>query len=245
MPRRAIPSDVERELKVPCADRMAVRRALSALGGRCKGEGLEHNVVFDTADGALRSKDVLLRLRCWKGNVLTYKGPRKGSRGKSKSRDEIEVELPVAQKSMDVLSRLGVPFEARVLSAHRSPEAAWEFAVAAERDFAVVIAIAGGAAALPGFISSATDLPVIAVPVATDVAGGLDSLLSGVQMPGGVPVLSTGTNSGGPVNAAVAAARIIALSDKGIASKLKEYRKELARGVAEKDEKVRRQATQR
>ncbi|MHC4711750.1 MAG: 5-(carboxyamino)imidazole ribonucleotide mutase [Planctomycetota bacterium] len=152
-------------------------------------------------------------------------------------------DLPVAQKAIDILKRFEIPLEARVLSAHRSPEAAWEFSVgAAQEGFAVIIAVAGGAAALPGFIASATDLPVIAVPVPTGMAGGLDSLLSGVQMPGGVPVLSTGTNSGGPVNAAVAAARILALSDEELAGKLADYRKGLARGVGEKDEKVRRQS---
>ncbi len=152
-------------------------------------------------------------------------------------------DLPVAQKAIEILKRFDIPLEVRVLSAHRSPEAAWEFSVnAAGEGTAVIIAVAGGAAALPGLIASATDLPVIAVPVATGMMGGLDSLLSGVQMPGGVPVLSTGTNSGGPVNAAVAAARILALSDEKLAAKLADYRKDLARGVAEKDGKVRKQS---
>jgi len=149
-------------------------------------------------------------------------------------------DLPVAEKVFETLSRLGLSWDARVLSAHRSPEAAWEFSVgAAKAGFKVVIAIAGGAAALPGLIASAADLPVIAVPVATGVAGGLDSLLSAVQMPGGVPVLSTGTNSGGPVNAAVAAARILALSDEALAARLADYRASMAAAVAEKDRRVR------
>lgn len=149
-------------------------------------------------------------------------------------------DLPVAEKCFETLGALGLSWEARVLSAHRSPETAWEFATsAAERGFAVIIAIAGGAAALPGFMASGTDLPVIAVPVATKLAGGLDSLLSGVQMPGGVPVLSVGTNSGGPVNAAVAAARILALSDGKLAARLARYRGEMAEKVAGKDKRVR------
>ena len=149
-------------------------------------------------------------------------------------------DLPVAQKCFETLESLGLSWEARVLSAHRSPEAAWEFATgAAGKGFEVIIAVAGGAAALPGFVSSGTDLPVIAVPVATKLAGGLDSLLSGVQMPGGVPVLSVGTNSGGPVNAAVAAARILALSDAKLAARLADYRAAMASKIAETDARVR------
>lgn len=149
-------------------------------------------------------------------------------------------DLPVAERVVETLKEFGVPYEARVMSAHRSPELAWEFSVsAAKNGFSVIIAIAGGAAALPGMIASATMLPVIAVPVATRLAGGLDSLLSSVQMPGGVPVLSTGTNSGGAVNAALAAARILALCDDKLAEKLAEYRGKLARSVEKKDANVR------
>lgn len=148
-------------------------------------------------------------------------------------------DLPVAEKCFETLRALGLSWEARVLSAHRSPDAAWAFTTsAAQKGFAVIIAIAGGAAALPGYIASGTDLPVIAVPVATKLAGGLDSLLSCVQMPGGVPVLSVGTNSGGPVNAAVAAARILALSDEKLAARLAKYRGTMAEKVAGKDRRV-------
>jgi 5-(carboxyamino)imidazole ribonucleotide mutase len=149
-------------------------------------------------------------------------------------------DLPLAEKATDVLKAFGIAYEARVLSAHRSPEAVWEFAVSAEGSgFAVIISIAGGAAALSGVIASATRLPVIAVPAPTGMAGGLDSLLSSVQMPSGVPVLSTGTNSGGPANAAYAAARILALSDAGLAEALKRHRAEMAGKVADKDAAVR------
>lgn len=148
-------------------------------------------------------------------------------------------DLPVAERVIETLEFFEIEYDVSVMSAHRSPEKAWNFATAAaEEGFSVIIGIAGGAAALPGMIASATHLPVIAVPVPTDVAGGLDSLLSGVQMPGGVPVLSTGTSSGGAVNAAVAAARILALSDEGLAGRLGEYREALARKVEAKDEKV-------
>ncbi|MCD6404516.1 MAG: 5-(carboxyamino)imidazole ribonucleotide mutase [Planctomycetes bacterium] len=148
-------------------------------------------------------------------------------------------DLPVARKVVETLERFGVGWEISVMSAHRSPRKTLAFAAgAAASGLGVIIAIAGGAAALAGVISSETDLPVIAVPVATNLAGGLDSLLSVVQMPSGVPVLSTGTNSGGAVNAAVAAVRILALGDEGLAGKLAEYRAELAMGVDKKDASV-------
>ncbi len=145
-------------------------------------------------------------------------------------------DLPVAEKVVETLERFGVGWEISVMSAHRSPRKTLDFAkAAAGNGLRVIIAIAGGAAALAGVISSETDLPVIAVPMATKLAGGLDSLLSVVQMPGGVPVLSTGTNSGGAVNAAVAAVRILALGDAKLAGKLAGYRAEMALGIDEKD----------
>ena len=148
-------------------------------------------------------------------------------------------DLPIAEKCVGVLKDFRIPHTVSVMSAHRSPEKVWEFAVSArENGVAVIIAIAGGAAHLAGVISSATTLPVIGVPVATSVAGGLDSLLSTVQMPGGVPVLAVGAGPGGAVNAAVAAARILSLSDDALAARLAEYRKTLASSVDKKDANV-------
>jgi len=149
-------------------------------------------------------------------------------------------DLEAAQTAVKVLKGFGVQYEVSVMSAHRSPEKVWSFATGArENGFAVIIAIAGGAAHLAGIIASATTLPVIGVPLATNVAGGLDSLLSTVQMPGGVPVVCVGTGSGGAANAAFAAARILSLGDAAIAAKLDEHRAALAAGVEEKDRKVR------
>jgi len=149
-------------------------------------------------------------------------------------------DFETARKSMEVLERFEIAYEVHVMSAHRSPEKVWEFATTAKANgFAVIIALAGGAAHLAGVIASATNLPVIGVPVATRVAGGLDSLLSTVQMPGGVPVLTVGTGAGGATNAGVAAARILALSDDQLAAKLDEYRVSLAQSVEEKDWKIR------
>jgi 5-(carboxyamino)imidazole ribonucleotide mutase len=151
-----------------------------------------------------------------------------------------------AMKAADILAHFGIPYTVSVMSAHRSPEKVWEFATSARAGgVAVIIAIAGGAAHLAGVISSATTLPVIGVPVATDVAGGLDSLLSTAQMPAGVPVLTVGTNSGGATNAAVSAARILALSDPTLAATLEDYRKSLADSVEEKDAKIKAQFKRR
>ena len=148
-------------------------------------------------------------------------------------------DMDTAKKAAEVLDEFGVAYAVHVMSAHRSPEKVWEFATSAKANgFSVIIAIAGGAAHLAGVVSSATTLPVIGVPVATGVAGGLDSLLSTVQMPGGVPVLAVGTGSGGAANAAVAAARILALCDAKLAKKLDAYRAGLAASVEEKDRKA-------
>ena len=149
-------------------------------------------------------------------------------------------DLETAEKAIEVVERFGIEHEVRVMSAHRSPEKVWEFATSArEKGFGVIIAIAGGAAHLAGVVASATMLPVIGVPTATSIAGGLDSLLSVVQMPAGVPVLTVGVGPSGASNAGVAAARILALSDSELAGKLDAYRKSLADAVDEKDKKVR------
>jgi len=148
-------------------------------------------------------------------------------------------DLETAMKAVDILAGFGIEHSVSVMSAHRSPEKVWEFATKAKADgVAVIIALAGGAAHLAGVISSATTLPVIGVPIPTNVAGGLDSLLSTAQMPAGVPVLSVGIGSSGAANAAVAAARILALSDQKLAATLDEYRSSLAAAVEEKDARV-------
>ena len=134
------------------------------------------------------------------------------------------------------LDEFGVPYEARVMSAHRTPEIVHEYAVtAASRGLKVLIAAAGGAAHLAGVVASHTVLPVIGIPVPTELMGGLDSLLSTVQMPGDVPVATVGVGMGGPRNAGLLAVQILALSDKTIADKLAGYKARLAEKVAAKD----------
>ncbi len=131
-----------------------------------------------------------------------------------------------------MLEELGIPYEKRVVSAHRTPDLMYDYAkTAKERGIGVIIAGAGGAAHLPGMVAAMTTLPVIGVPVKTKTLNGLDSLLSIVQMPGGVPVATVAIN--GAKNAALIAASILALSDKEIEAKLEAFRQNQTRQVLE------------
>ncbi|MBZ5561748.1 MAG: 5-(carboxyamino)imidazole ribonucleotide mutase [Acidobacteriia bacterium] len=153
-----------------------------------------------------------------------------------------DTDLPVMSEAASTLKKFGVPFEVRIISAHRSPARASEYArTATERGLKVIIVGAGGAAHLGGVLAAETILPVIGVPMATTTLSGLDSLLSIVQMPGGVPVACTAIGKAGAVNAAVLAVQILATSDRPLANKLVDYKAELARKVGEKDENVRRE----
>jgi len=148
-------------------------------------------------------------------------------------------DLPTMKSTVKVLAKFEVPFELRVLSAHRSPEAAHNFAREAEqRGIRILIAGAGGAAHLAGVLAANTTLPVIGVPMATDRAGGLDSLLSTIQMPRGVPVATMGIGSSGAQNAALLAVQILALCDDRLAKDIRDFRKQLAESVEEADRKV-------
>ena len=134
-------------------------------------------------------------------------------------------DYEVMSGAVDMLSELGIEFEKRVVSAHRTPDLMYEYArTARERGISVIIAGAGGAAHLPGMVAAMTTLPVIGVPVKSRALNGLDSLLSIVQMPGGVPVATVAIN--GAKNAALIAASILALQDSGIASRLEKFRKD-------------------
>ena len=145
-------------------------------------------------------------------------------------------DLPVAQKAADVLKTFGVPFEVRVMSAHRTPDAAAAFADKAEENgFGVIIALAGMAAHLAGAFAARTVIPVIGVPVKSSFEG-MDALLSTVQMPSGIPVASVAVD--GAKNAAYLAAEILALSDRDLHDRLVSYRIEASEEVAAKDAKV-------
>ncbi len=143
-------------------------------------------------------------------------------------------DWPVMSAAKDVLDEFGVASDVQVLSAHRTPEAMIEWGKAArEQGFSVVIAGAGGAAHLPGMLASVTSLPVIGVPVSLDALDGMDSLLSIVQMPGGIPVATVGI--GNAKNGALLAVRMLAITDSTLAGKLDSYAADLAEMVATKN----------
>ena len=141
-------------------------------------------------------------------------------------------DLETMQHAVDVLEELGVPHEVRVISAHRTPDRMFEFASGAkDRGIKVIIAGAGGAAHLPGMTAAKTVLPVIGVPVKASHLDGLDSLLSIVQMPRGVPVATVAIGRSGAVNAGLLAAEIVGLTDPAIQQKLEDRRASLAEEV--------------
>lgn len=132
-------------------------------------------------------------------------------------------DYEVMKDACDVLDQFGIEYEKRVVSAHRTPDLMYEYAhTAMERGIKVIIAGAGGAAHLPGMVAAMTSLPVIGVPVKSRALNGLDSLLSIVQMPGGVPVLTVAIN--GAKNAALSAIAILATNDEALSKKYEEFR---------------------
>ena len=151
-------------------------------------------------------------------------GPRVGIVGGSRS------DFPILEKAQALLDELGVACELRVVSAHRTPDYLFRYAeTAAGRGIRVIVAGAGGAAGLPGMLAAKTQLPVIGVPIPTQHLGGLDSLLSMVQMPRGIPVATVAI--GNAENAALLATAILALSDEALAARLAKYRAAQTAGV--------------
>lgn len=140
-----------------------------------------------------------------------------------------------------VLTEFEIPWEVHVMSAHRTPERVLDYTKSAkERGLKVIIAAAGGAAHLAGVVAAHTTLPVIGIPVVTDFMGGLDSLLSIVQMPGDIPVATVGTGSGGARNAGLLAIQILALLDPSIEKKLITFKQDLVQKIIQKDEALQR-----
>lgn len=138
-----------------------------------------------------------------------------------------------------ILDELGIPFEKKVVSAHRTPELMFEYAeTARERGLKVIIAGAGGAAHLPGMVAAKTTLPVIGVPVQSKALNGLDSLLSIVQMPGGVPVATVAIGKAGAVNAGLLAAQILSAFDEKLAGRLDERRESIRQTVLESSDQL-------
>ena len=143
-------------------------------------------------------------------------------------------DWPTMKHGADVLEALGVPFEVRIVSAHRTPQRLYDFASGArERGLKVVIAGAGGAAHLPGMAAAMTPLPVFGVPIESHSLKGMDSLLSIVQMPGGIPVGTLAIGKPGAINAALLAAAVLALNDPALAGALDDWRSRQSAAVAE------------
>ena len=143
-------------------------------------------------------------------------------------------DWPTLREAADLLDELQVPFEARIVSAHRTPDRLWTYgAEAAGRGLSAIVAGAGGAAHLPGMLASKTRVPVIGVPVQTRALRGLDSLYSIVQMPRGFPVATMAIGAAGAANGALLAAQIIALSDAGLAARLEAWRAGLSASIPE------------
>lgn len=149
-------------------------------------------------------------------------------------------DLPIMQKAVDMLKKLEIEYEVRILSAHRTPEACAFFSRTAEENgFGVIIAAAGKAAHLAGAIAANTTLPVIGVPIKSSTLDGLDALLSTVQMPSGMPVATVAID--GAENAAILAGQIISLTDASLAARISAMRAANTEKVLEKDRKIRGQ----
>lgn len=151
-------------------------------------------------------------------------------------------DFPLMSEAVKTLAKFGIAHEIEVVSAHRNPVRAHEYASTAQaRGLKVIIAAAGAAAHLAGVIAANTTLPVIGVPMGTSSLNGMDSLLSTVQMPAGIPVATMAIDKAGATNAAIFAAEILALSDAEIARKLVGHKEDLVRGVAEKNARLQQQ----
>jgi len=150
-------------------------------------------------------------------------------------------DLPVMQRCLDMLSSLGIGYEVRVISAHRTPEIAHEYAVSASRrGLKVLIAAAGMSAALGGVLAANTTLPVIGVPMASGPLVGIDAALSTMQMPPGVPVACMAIDKAGATNAGIFAAQVLAVGDKALTRKLAQFKRDQVRKVVAKDQALKR-----
>lgn len=149
-------------------------------------------------------------------------------------------DLPVVKPAIEKLKEMGIPVEAHVMSAHRTPAEAGSFsASASENGFGVIIAAAGKAAHLAGVLAAHTTLPVIGIPVKSSTLDGLDALLATVQMPSGIPVATVAIN--GAENAAILAAQILAVGNQGLTDKLLEMKHKMRDSVLEKDQKLQKE----
>ncbi len=219
-------------------------RTISA-GGRVLGITAVGKNLEEAIARAYRAVDCIH----WTGCFYRKDIGAKALRRREKISEKVEVgivmgsdnDLPVMQVAANLLKEMGITYEMRVASAHRTPEKALEYAqTAGERGVKVIIAGAGMAAHLAGVLSSHTDVPVIGVPIDASPLQGMDSLLSTVQMPPGIPVATMGIGKSGAKNGAVLAARILALNDEKVAKNLVQFREDMVRQVEEKAKRIER-----
>lgn len=145
----------------------------------------------------------------------------------------------IMRETTKMLDKFAIAYEVNIISAHRTPQKAYEYAsTAQERGLEVIIAAAGGAAHLAGVMAAWSVLPVIGVPMQTQVSGGLDSLLSIVQMPAGIPVATVATGKSGAKNAAILAGQMLGIKDGKLREKIKSFKKEMAEEIEEKNKKL-------
>jgi phosphoribosylaminoimidazole carboxylase PurE protein len=157
-----------------------------------------------------------------------------------------DTDYPVMSETAKTLDKFGIGYEIEVVSAHRTPARAHEYATtAASRGLKLLIAAAGAAAHLAGVMAANTTLPVIGVPMGTSSLNGMDALLSTVQMPGGIPVATMAIDKAGAVNAAIFAAQVLALSDPELARKIVSHKEDLARSVSEKNARLKQQLAEK
>ena len=148
-------------------------------------------------------------------------------------------DWPIVKSATDTLESFGIGYEVRVISAHRTPDAASDYAKqASRRGLKLIMSAAGGAAHLGGVLAAHTTLPVIGIPIKGGALNGIDSLLATIQMPAGIPVATVTLGSAGPVNAAIFAAQILALSRPALARKMTVYKRSLKRKVTQGDARV-------
>jgi phosphoribosylaminoimidazole carboxylase PurE protein len=155
-------------------------------------------------------------------------------------------DWPIVEKACDTLAEFGIPYEVRVISAHRTPELASDYAITAEeRGLKIIMAAAGGAAHLGGVLAAHTPLPVIGIPIKGGALNGVDSLLATIQMPAGIPVPTVTLGSAGPINAAIFAAQILAVGRAGMRKKVRAFKEALKDKVHNGNARVQKSLAER
>jgi len=229
----------EPEVQVFHAGTATKNKRTVTAGGRVLGVTAVGKTLEKAIEQAYKSVDCIQWTGCYCRRDIGAKALRRPEKQRTRALVGIvmgsDSDLPVMQAAADFLKKMQIPYEMTVASAHRTPERAARWAsTAQERGLKIIIAGAGMAAHLAGVLAAHTELPVIGVPLDASPLHGMDALLATVQMPPGIPVATMAIGKPGAKNGAVFAARILALEDKGVASRLQEFKLEMVREVEEK-----------